>query len=744
MAPCAIRQDYIPFMTTTLPSQRTSLPAWLSLAHLRDILLLLGFPLGLGAINSNWLFTHPIFLADPWFYLAYFRYLFAYGSREPSISYYWLERISVNYPGHVVHQLFEPLLANFVWHLLVYGVAVLGFYGLLCVLFNRRVALIAALLMGSYSWFLRAVGWDYVDGAGVAYFIVAAWCVALAAKQGKQWQWWLRGSGFAFMLAIGTQIFWVAYLPVLMVLFYGTKRPSPARPTQIIIPFFAGTALSYGLMSLIFYSITGTLTFLGRSVMFSFALSRDRFNTEDVIAAASNVPPYFHFFMFAAALFSILILLRKKSLPRTDFLRYRVFILFFTFSAGSIATLHLISTPNLRVFFYCSYIIPSIFIIFAIPLQSALSQLSARTFNLLAVGTAFVLTIPMLISVLAPALLSLQANVPLLLASMAMMVWLSLLLFTSKKAIPLLLIGFLLSANSLNYLSGYRANVYDADRAAGMDNYNLTIAAAALIDSVYPDKNFQTFRVWYATDEQLFTKINITAMYLLAWRRTINVPQYPPSEFVWTRESEVRQNDNILLLGRDDDLLAQAQAGLAPFGGHVRLEHVRTERLQAGSQYMNFVFTKAIIDPLVLAYDQPFDFDRPFEGSSWYIPETDAKNRTIVWTGPQAVSTLKASIAPPTGPVRLSLCITDSIEEIGPDFAIRLNDQLLEVQSGPTADCALLATADVPASVLANGEINLRIRSHLIISPRAKYGNTRDSRFVGMAIDWLRLDLIRQ
>jgi hypothetical protein len=352
-----------------------------------------------------------------------------------------------------------------------------------------------------------------------------------------------------------------------MALFYGTERPSPARPTQIIIPFFSGIAVSYALMSLIFYSITGTLTFLGRSIMFSFALSRDGSNTADVIESASNVPPYFHFFMFAAALFSILILLRKKSLPRTDFLRYRVFILFFIFSAGSIAAWNVISTPNLRVFFYCSYIIPSIFVVFAIPLQAALSQLSARTFNILAVATALILAIPMLISVLAPALLSLQANVPLLLASMAMMVWLSLLLFTSKKAIPLLLIGFLLSANSLNYLSGYRANVYDADRVAGMDNYNLTIAATKMIDSVYPNKDFQTFRIWYADDGQLFTKMNITAMYLLSWRRTVNAAQYTPSEFVWARESDFRQNDNILLLGRDDDLLAQAQAGLAPFGG---------------------------------------------------------------------------------------------------------------------------------------------------------------------------------
>jgi hypothetical protein len=159
---------------------------------------------------------------------------------------------------------------------------------------------------------------------------------------------------------------------------------------------------------------------------------------------------------------------------------------------------------------------------------------------------------------------------------------------------------------------------------------------------------------------------------------------------------------------------------------------------------MNFVFTKAIIDPLVFAYGQPFDFDRPFEGGGWYIPETDAKNRTIIWTGPQAVSTLKASIAPPTGPVRLSLCIADSIEEIGPDFAIRLNETLLEVQGGPTADCALLATADVPASAIANGEINLRIRAHKTNYPRAKDGNTRDRRFLGMAIDWLRFDLINR
>ena len=122
------------------------------------------YPLILVLINSNWIFTPASLSPDPWFYFAYFRYFNDYALSFPSNAHYFVERLTWDVPGYYINKIFQPELANYIIHLLVYYVAVFSLYGILKILFNRRSALISALLMGSYPWFLRAVGWDYVDG----------------------------------------------------------------------------------------------------------------------------------------------------------------------------------------------------------------------------------------------------------------------------------------------------------------------------------------------------------------------------------------------------------------------------------------------------------------------------------------------------------------------------------------------------------------------------------------------------
>src|SRR5258708_7477462 len=153
-----------------------------------DVLLIATLPIVLLIINSNWIFTPTPFVLnnrlvnpDPSFYFSYFRHFFDLVGQYPSNSHYFVERLSWNLPGYAAYHLFPPIAANLVLHLSIYYIGVFSIYGIVYFLFNQQTALLTALLMGGYTWFFRATGWDYVDGIGVAYFSVLLLLLTLAA-----------------------------------------------------------------------------------------------------------------------------------------------------------------------------------------------------------------------------------------------------------------------------------------------------------------------------------------------------------------------------------------------------------------------------------------------------------------------------------------------------------------------------------------------------------------------------------
>ncbi|MDZ4672258.1 MAG: hypothetical protein SH821_15425, partial [Phototrophicales bacterium] len=156
------------------------------------IALLVIFPIILALINPNWIFN--TYIIDDYIYLGYQIDLPAYIGWYPSDSQYYIDRISWILPSYYVRQLFSPLVANFVIHLSVYYLAIFSVYGILNRLFNKRIALITCLMMGQFSLFLRAVGWDYVDGYSLALLSLCAMLVTYAATATKA-RWYLFGAG---------------------------------------------------------------------------------------------------------------------------------------------------------------------------------------------------------------------------------------------------------------------------------------------------------------------------------------------------------------------------------------------------------------------------------------------------------------------------------------------------------------------------------------------------------------------
>jgi hypothetical protein len=187
--------------------------------------LLALLPLAILGLNSHWIFS-PLF-RDAWIYYGFFgdtaHYLDAY-SRE-----YFATRLSVIFPGHLAHRLLPPLAANLTLHLALYWLAVVSVYltGRLTV--GRRAALVAALAMGGYPYFLMAVGWNYVDGFGIAYLSAAILLVTLACRH-RAWRTWLALAGAAVTAMASANVFYVIFVPSLAAHFLVLRRQGARLP----------------------------------------------------------------------------------------------------------------------------------------------------------------------------------------------------------------------------------------------------------------------------------------------------------------------------------------------------------------------------------------------------------------------------------------------------------------------------------------------------------------------------------
>jgi 4-amino-4-deoxy-L-arabinose transferase-like glycosyltransferase len=174
-----------------------------------DVPLLLALPWLIFVRIPDWFYTPPGFI-DPWFYLGHFlRFPQFVQGFNPT---YYGSRLSWNLVGHLIHQLFPPLVANAVLHIGVYSIAVVCLYAIIRRTLSRPTALVTSVLMGTYSYFLAAVGWDYVDGMGIAYSLVTLFCLTRAAESPRRWL-WLGLAGVSFGATIHTNLVWFVLTP---------------------------------------------------------------------------------------------------------------------------------------------------------------------------------------------------------------------------------------------------------------------------------------------------------------------------------------------------------------------------------------------------------------------------------------------------------------------------------------------------------------------------------------------------
>jgi len=120
---------------------------------------------GIQVLSSPpWIFTPDG--NDQWIYHGYFLHLKHHIAAFDGL--YYGTRLAWILPGYVVHSLFPLLVANIVLRLLLYWTAVISVFFFITRSYEVRCGLISSLLLCAAPDFLSAIGWDYVDGAGIA------------------------------------------------------------------------------------------------------------------------------------------------------------------------------------------------------------------------------------------------------------------------------------------------------------------------------------------------------------------------------------------------------------------------------------------------------------------------------------------------------------------------------------------------------------------------------------------------
>src|SRR4029077_815156 len=123
---------------------------------------------------------------------------------------YFTTRLSWILPGAAAYHAFPPLVAPYVLHLSLFYAATVSLYLILKHTVSTRAAVVGTLLMGCHAYFLRSMGWDYVDGAGITYMLVTLCALTYTAKSLHPRSW---------LLAVGTLSALTLYPPLFLMLF---------------------------------------------------------------------------------------------------------------------------------------------------------------------------------------------------------------------------------------------------------------------------------------------------------------------------------------------------------------------------------------------------------------------------------------------------------------------------------------------------------------------------------------------
>jgi hypothetical protein len=380
-------------------------PRWLRRLDVA-LLPILALPLLILRVDDTWLFSYSATpgppgcvgcehgYIDPWIYFGYFLDLIHH--LHTFRSGYFGGRLPWILPGFFAYRVFPPVVAAYVLHVAFYCAALISLYLILKNTVGRRAGLVTALLMGSYSYFLWAVGWDYVNGAAITYML-ATLCVFTYAARAREPRRWLFVSGVMFGVAIYSQLFLLTFTP-LFALYYRFARDQSehtAHPHRSHLRPFAYGFLALTLLFLVFNVVSSAaplffiIPSLSRAAKFVGAGNRWFDPVSHWIGSAG-------WLLFPAVMLigALLLLGRRESHKSVEEGFRHFWQLYFVLSALMMLLWQIEGQPILQVSYYTSYIIPGMFLAVGAQLAPVLGRPSRLQFVAVCCVAAVVLFLP--------------------------------------------------------------------------------------------------------------------------------------------------------------------------------------------------------------------------------------------------------------------------------------------------------------------------------------------------------------
>lgn len=182
------------------------------------IAVLLAIPALVLLRQTNAIFPDPTF-TDTWIYLGFFKNFYDF-KRYLFTETYYASRLSWILPGWLINRVLSPEVANYLAHLGVFYLLIFSLYSAVSRLAHCRAAFVAALTCGFYPYLWRSVGSNYVDGAGIAYYM-ASFALLTRAAFSEHRRMALTLAGIFAAATIHTNLFWCVPASLLAVHYCG-------------------------------------------------------------------------------------------------------------------------------------------------------------------------------------------------------------------------------------------------------------------------------------------------------------------------------------------------------------------------------------------------------------------------------------------------------------------------------------------------------------------------------------------
>jgi hypothetical protein len=572
------------------------------------VLVILALPWALLFIGVDWIFRYIAEqrFIDSWVYFGYFLDLPTHLKVFPAT--YYGSRLAWILPGYVVYRSFPPLVASYILHLGVYYAAVVSLYLTLKHTVGRRPALLSAAAMGCYTYFLWAVGWNYVDGAGIAYILLTTMALTYAAQRQRPWI-WLILSGAFYGGMIYSQIFLVAVTPALLLYYLVSNRNEQRYPLKLASLFFP---LGFLAVSLLFgainYKLGGDFLFYAPSVRFAIGSGSGPSHYTVPFQVWRNWATWLVF--PGVALFgsvaSILVAWKLRSERRARFLI--LFQLYFLICSSIFVLFELKGNTVLQLPYYASLLIPPVFLSVGALLAPVMDRFCSGHFVLMVSGEVAILLLSARFLVGSKLSNWTSFHAPLLLVLLALMGGALLFLKegsvkTVALSLPFFLALALVNGSKLHFGEGL---LNGSTSYFDLNTTNFSVSQQGLSAVVQSVHVIQTFErngktlFWYRITEPTreFYR-SVSASYLWAYRLVNErFPSLAPGGDTF---QELVANTQVVVLSNEKDAFQMADLALSQVG--LRAQLLAERRIQEGQIGWNMILIKVRSWPFIEKVD---------------------------------------------------------------------------------------------------------------------------------------------